>query len=182
VAPRAWAETSGGDNVNSTALFGFLGVLLGSIITSTITLMREQLISKRERQEREEQRVAERNDQRSEFQRNVILALQDAAADVYESVLRFQQSDMSDWKNRSRLESPMKEVSEHYDRTVLLMEKLQARVFDSELRDLTVRFGGMAASTILELPADYYPTQVVEFGNQLTRINQRVGVLLSGLF
>jgi hypothetical protein len=62
------------------------------------------------------------------------------------------------------------------------MEKLQARVFDSELRDLTVRFGGMAASTILELPADYYPTQVVEFGNQLTRINQRVGVLLSGLF
>ena len=57
-----------------TAVFGFLGVLLGSGITAFVTVYREQIASLREREAREIQRRRERQDQATVFQRENILA------------------------------------------------------------------------------------------------------------
>lgn len=60
------------------AVYGFIGVLLGSATTAVLTVYREQLASKRERGARQHQREQDQRDQRKIFQRESLLALQEA--------------------------------------------------------------------------------------------------------
>jgi hypothetical protein len=73
-----------------SAVYGFIGVLLGSAATAVLTVYREQVISKRERDAREHQRMQERHDQRDTFQRQSLLALQDAVSDLVKAVFNEQ--------------------------------------------------------------------------------------------
>ena len=57
------------------ALYGFVGVLLGSGSTAMLTVYRERLISRREREALQHQREQDRKNQRDTFQRQSLLAL-----------------------------------------------------------------------------------------------------------
>jgi hypothetical protein len=51
------------------AVYGFVGVLLGSATTAVLTVYRERLVSGREREVRQQLREQDRKDQRDTFQR-----------------------------------------------------------------------------------------------------------------
>jgi hypothetical protein len=46
--------------LTASAVYGFIGVLLGSVTTAVLTVYREQVVSRREREARERQRMQER--------------------------------------------------------------------------------------------------------------------------
>jgi hypothetical protein len=58
----------------SSAVFGLVGVLLGSLSTSLLTIYRERLTTRREQAARDEQYKRDRNTARDIFQRDSILA------------------------------------------------------------------------------------------------------------
>ena len=66
----------------SSAVFGLVGVLLGSLSTSLLTIYRERLTTRREQAARDEQYKRDRNTARDIFQRDSILALQSAVSDL----------------------------------------------------------------------------------------------------
>ena len=74
----------------ASAVSGFIGVLLGSVTTAVLTVYREQVVSRREREARERQRMQERQDQRDTLQRQSLLALQDAVSDLVKAVFNEQ--------------------------------------------------------------------------------------------
>ena len=76
--------------MTASAVYGFIGVLLGSVTTAVLTVYREQVVSRREREARERQRMQERQDQRDTLQRQSLLALQDAVSDLVKAVFNEQ--------------------------------------------------------------------------------------------
>ena len=66
----------------ASAIFGFVGVVLGSITTSVLTVYRERLATRREQALRDEQYKRVRTSARDTFQRDSILALQAATSDL----------------------------------------------------------------------------------------------------
>jgi hypothetical protein len=64
------------------AVFGVVGVLLGSVSTSVVAVYRERLVGRRDREARDHQREQESKARREAFQRESVLALQDAVADL----------------------------------------------------------------------------------------------------
>jgi hypothetical protein len=62
----------------SQAWFGILGVVVGGLVTGGVSLWREWFITKREREARQALREQERKERRDTFERETLLALQDA--------------------------------------------------------------------------------------------------------
>jgi hypothetical protein len=70
----------------SQAVFGFVGVILGSLTTSVLTIYRERLLTRREQAARDERYERDRKAVRDTFQRGSILALQEAVYDLIRAV------------------------------------------------------------------------------------------------
>ncbi|TDT97308.1 hypothetical protein EDD99_5426 [Streptomyces sp. 846.5] len=64
------------------AVFGFVGVLLGSLTTSILTIYKERITGRRETAARDEQFGRDRQASRDAFQHESVLALQTAVTDV----------------------------------------------------------------------------------------------------
>jgi hypothetical protein len=84
------------------AVYGFIGVLLGSATTAVLTVYRERLVSSREREARHHQREQDREDQRNIFQRQSMLALQDAVSDLIKAVYTEQDRMLQEMRQTSR--------------------------------------------------------------------------------
>jgi hypothetical protein len=123
--------------MTTSALYGFIGVLLGSATTAVLTVYREQVVSRREREARERQRMQERQDQRDTFQRQSLLALQDAVSDLVKAVFNEQDRMLGEmgrtgsWPAR-QWETP---TATGWEDAELRLQVSSARVFDKELRD-----------------------------------------------
>jgi hypothetical protein len=74
--------------MTASAVYGFIGVLLGSLTTAALTVYRERLLGKREREARDHRREQGREDRRNAFQRERLLALQDALSDLLKAVFK----------------------------------------------------------------------------------------------
>lgn len=70
----------------AVAIFGFVGVLLGSLTTSVLAVYRERLMSRREQTARDAHYERDRETARDTFQRDSILALQTAISDLIRAV------------------------------------------------------------------------------------------------
>ena len=68
--------------MTSAAVLGLVGVLLGSAMTAIFSLIRENIITRREREAGERLHQAELANVKNTFQREVVLATQDAAVDL----------------------------------------------------------------------------------------------------
>jgi len=77
----------------SSAVFGLVGVILGSLSTSISTIYRERLTTHREQLARDEQYQRDRKAVRDAFQRESILALQTAISDLIRAA--YQELDRS---------------------------------------------------------------------------------------
>lgn len=74
----------------TAAIYGLIGVLPGSATTVVLTVYQERWANSREREARQHQREQDRKDQRNTFQRQSLLALQDAVSDLVKAVFNEQ--------------------------------------------------------------------------------------------
>jgi hypothetical protein len=70
------------------AMTGFLGVVIGAVVTGFVTLRQAQLATEREHQIRQIEWAQARKDAHDAFQRENLLALQDAIEDVRRATMR----------------------------------------------------------------------------------------------
>src|SRR4051812_41767975 len=114
------------------AIFGFAGVVLGSLTTSILTIYRERLVNQRESTVREQQYQRERKAVRDAFQRESVLALQSAVTDLigaaYAELDRLLDEfrETGEWKAR-QWETP---TAVGWSTALLRLESSRARVFD----------------------------------------------------
>jgi hypothetical protein len=122
--------------MSSDAIFGFAGVLLGSLVTAIITLYRDTLAARRDVLARRDQLAQERASQRDAFQRESVLALQAAVIDLIRAAyveLDRMISEVSNggaWPTR-QWGTP---TAIGWSEAILRLEASRARVFDDELR------------------------------------------------
>jgi len=129
------------------AIYGFVGVLLGSATTVVLTVYRERLVSAREREARQHQREQDRLDQRSLFQRESLLALQEAVSDLIKAVYNEQDRMIAEMRHTSRWPSrqssrwPSRQwdtpTAIGWENANLRLQLFRARVFQQTLHDLT---------------------------------------------
>jgi hypothetical protein len=134
----------------SSAVFGLVGVFIGSLSTSVLTIYRERLATHREQAARDEQYERDRKATRDTFQRDSILALQAAVSDMihaaYQELDRIlaELKQTGEWAART-WETP---TATGWSDAVLRLELSQARVFDDELRALAGNLRILAGDSI----------------------------------
>jgi hypothetical protein len=119
-----------------SALAGALGVVVGSLVSSVGIVLRERLVGRREHEAQQALRLQQLADQRAAFQRDTILALQDAmgelwalSADAHNRALT-SKHETGSWPPPDPAMLPgLNSVSER-------ATALRARVFDDDLRGL----------------------------------------------
>jgi hypothetical protein len=132
------------------AIFGFLGVLIGTIATATLTIYKERVTGRREVEQRREQDERERRTTRDVFQRDSILSLQAAVTALIEAA--YDELDRqialsiesSSWPTR-QWETP---TAKGWSAALLQLEANRARVFDDELRSLADQLRRTAGDSI----------------------------------
>jgi hypothetical protein len=134
----------------SQAIFGFIGVILGSLTTSVLTIYRERLATRRELTIRDQQYERDRKAARDAFQRESILALQSAVFDVIKAVYDELDRVLTElrttgkWPGR-QWETP---TAAGWSAAVLKLESSRARVFDEELRSLAGELRTVAGDAV----------------------------------
>jgi uncharacterized coiled-coil protein SlyX len=165
----------------SEAIFGFLGVIVGAVVS----LLGEQVTTRRERAARQALRDQERKDRRDAFQRETILALQDAVTDLRRTVAHDQAekvakmvNESSAWPARYSDDPPPEDYLEAHR----LISKFWPRVFDAELQDLAIDIRDVAAKAIVagdEVGMWAFVNRLEELADRFSR---RVANLLPDLF
>ncbi len=118
------------------AVYGFIGVLLGSATTVVLTVYRERLVSAREREARQHQREQDRKDQQNLFQRQSLLALQDAVSDLLKAVYNEQDRMLEEMLQTSRWPSRQWQTptAAGWEDANLRLQAFRARIFEEALR------------------------------------------------
>ena len=132
------------------ALYGFVGVLLGSGSTAMLTVYRERLISRREREALQHQREQDRKNQRDTFQRQSLLALQDAVSDLIKNVYNEQDRILAEMRQTNQWPTRQWETptATGWENANLRLHASRARVFEEALREVADEIQAMAAKCI----------------------------------
>jgi hypothetical protein len=139
-------------------------------VSSVGVVLRERLVSRREREAREELRNRDRTDARGAFQRENILALQAAIEDVY---LIFAGAKADHLAYRG---------SPQFSAALYRVDMLTSRVLDDELRSSAKRWHTAMANTVGDDPNHTDLYAVMKSQVLAKEINDRVNVLLKELF
>jgi hypothetical protein len=134
----------------SEAIFGFVGVLLGSASTAVLTVYREQLVSRRTLEARQHQHEQSQMDRRQAFQRESVLALQDAVSDVVRAVydeqdkMLVRMAETGTWPAR-QWETP---TATGWSDAQLRLQAFRARIFDEAVRDIAYQIRSVARDSV----------------------------------
>jgi hypothetical protein len=159
------------------AFAGALGVVVGSLISSVGVVLRERLVSRREREAQQATRMQQLTDQRAAFQRDTILALQDAigemwalSADGYNRAAAIA-ATTGTWPSPDQTDLP------ELNTTSARATALRARIFDDELR-LHVRELQTSIWSALEV-SDWsaQPERMIAARDPMNRMQERVNVV-----
>jgi hypothetical protein len=166
------------------ALIGFLGVVLGAVVTGFVTLRQAELATQREREARQALREQERQDRRDNFQRETLLALQDVLSELHTAVGREQdrmltaEAEQGAWPVKP-VELPLPEDFMKAHREIT---KLRARVFDQELRDLMRDIRDGSTQILIAHDRETSMLHVRRVDKLVGRLHDRVIVLFAELF
>jgi hypothetical protein len=152
----------------ATAIYGFIGVLLGSATTVVLTVYRERLVSTREREARLHQRDQDRTDQRNIFQRQSLLDLQEAVSGLIRAVYSEQDRMLKEMRQTGRWptrqwETPTTTVWEDAN---LQLQVCRARVFEEALRDTARDIRDLSTKCIYAISRD----EAVQFNERLRQL------------
>ena len=134
----------------TSAVFGFVGVLLGSLTTSILTIYKDRLAARHDTLIRNQQYERDRQATRNDFQRESIQALQTAVSDVIKAVYEELDRILADlresgsWPAR-QWETP---TAQGWAAAVLQLQLSAARVLDQGLRELAHEIQRVAGETI----------------------------------
>jgi hypothetical protein len=167
-----------------SAVYGFIGVLLGSATTAVLTVYRERLLSAREREAREHQRQQDREDQRNTFQRQSLLALQDAVSDLVKAVFNEQDRMLEEMLRTGRWPARQQETSTAtgWEDAELRLQVFRARVFDEKLRDLARKIHTEAKESVWASTLDEAKGLNPRLEQGHERFNDLVASTLPGLY
>ncbi|GGV29562.1 hypothetical protein GCM10010260_82640 [Streptomyces filipinensis] len=132
------------------AVFGFVGVVLGSVTTSALTIYKERLTGSREAAARDRQFERDQQAARDAFQRESVLALQAAVADLIKAAygemdrLLVELQETGNWTARV-WETP---TAVGWSEAVLSLETARARVFDDGIRALATELRTLAGESV----------------------------------
>jgi hypothetical protein len=134
----------------SQAIFGFIGVILGSLTTSVLTIYRERVITRRQLEIRDQQYERDRKAARDTFQRESIPALQSAVFDVIKAVYDELDRILAELRNTGAWPARQWETptAAGWSAAVLKLESSRARVFDDELRSLAEELRTVAGDAV----------------------------------
>ena len=140
----------------AAAIYGLIGVLLGSATAVVLTVYQERRVSTREREARQHQREQDREDRRNTFQRQSLVDLQDAVSDLVKAVFNEQDRMFTEmgqtgkWPAR-QWETP---TATGWVDAELRVQVSRARVFDEGLRDIArnIRALGMQSLGVCGVP------------------------------
>jgi hypothetical protein len=134
----------------AVAIFGFVGVLLGSLTTSVLAVYRERLTTRREQDARDAQYERDRKTARDTFQRDSILALQTAISDLIRAVYQEQDRVLAEFGRTGQWPARQWETptATGWSDAVLRLELARARVFDDQLRTLAAELRALAGDSI----------------------------------
>lgn len=133
-----------------SAIFGFVGVLLGSLTTSVLTIYKDRLVARHETMIRDQQYERDRQATKDDFQRESIQALQSAVSDViraaYEELDRVlaELRESGSWPAR-QWETP---TAKGWSEAVLQLQLMAARVLDEGVRELAYEIQRVAGEAI----------------------------------
>jgi hypothetical protein len=119
----------------SQAILSFVGVILGALIASGVSLFREHVVTARERAARADERKQRMQDVRDAFQRETLVALQDANVDFRRATIA-EYHQRLEVAEKSRSWIPLSQgdhIADPWRDQGLMVKKLWARVFDPEL-------------------------------------------------
>jgi hypothetical protein len=121
------------------AIYGLIGVLLGSVTTAVLTMYQEWRVGSREREARQHQRDRDREDQRNTFQRQSLLALQDAVSDLVKALFNEQDRMLEEMQRTDKWPARQWETptATGWEDAELRLQVSRARVFNEELRELS---------------------------------------------
>ncbi|GAB3848982.1 hypothetical protein GCM10027610_071390 [Dactylosporangium cerinum] len=165
------------------AVFGLVGVLLGSVSTSVVAVYQVQLAGRREREARDHERAEASRARRNAFQRESITALQDAAADMIKAVYDEQDRQLermdstSDWPAR-QWETP---TAVGWSDAEIRLQVARARVFDSDLRALAHETRAVARELVWAPTLDKAKQSNLRLDELYERFNERVAQALQRL-
>ncbi len=134
----------------ASAIFAFVGVLLGSLITSVLTIYKDRLTARHEIRIRDQQYERDRLADRDAFQRESILSLQTAVSDVIKAAydeldrLLAEFRESGSWPAR-QWETP---TAKGWSEAVLQLQLSAARVLNKGLRELAQEIQRAAGDAI----------------------------------
>ena len=170
--------------MNVTAVIGLLGALVGGLVTGGVTLMRERLLAKREREARERARERELEDRRHAFQRESLLALQEALRELanarnddYEQ-RRGGTHTTGSWKRLQENELFSKELRVARARCW----EFHARIFDEEARTLVAEIINRSRDVPKASSVEEAAGIIDEINRLYHRFQARFNALLRTLF
>jgi hypothetical protein len=162
----------------SQAWFGFLGVVVGA----AVSLLGEQLVTRREREARHLARDQEQRDQRTAFQREAILTLQEAVEAFWELTTRTvnellaAEAAIGRWPPTGPAHLPV-----DFNLLHVRVDKHRARVFDDELRSQARYILLEASHAILGPGREAALDHSMLAGDMVGRFQDRVNIVLKEL-
>jgi hypothetical protein len=164
-------------------IFSFYGVLVGATIAGGIALWQVQLITAREREARQVERAQELADRARALQRESLLALQDAAIDLYGMIRREHFSRIREWrKTGSWTARELAELPDEWDLTAAKIGMLRSRIFDEDLRRLVRELFVAAGRIATPRSAEEANERYLDLTQAIGRIRDRSTTLLPELF
>jgi hypothetical protein len=160
-------------------------VVVGGLVTGGVSLWREWFITNSERETRVSLQERERRDRRDTFQRETLLAVQEAVEDARQAVFREYDRKLAHWKQDRPhwpRRAPGDPLPKDWSDADARITKLWARVFDPDLTSLVAYFQ-QAAGLVLTVQTQ---DRAFDELNNVTRlaheVNSRTGELLHELF
>jgi hypothetical protein len=163
------------------ALLGFLGVILGAAIAGGISLWQVQFVTVREREAQRMRREQERTDRRDAFQRETLLALQDATSRMRHATFQehTRRSTLNEESWAERGEPPFTDEWIEAAERILW---LQARLLDEELRQLVERLRHESANVMTAEVKDVAFKCLQRAATLNVEASVRISTLLRDLF
>jgi hypothetical protein len=170
--------------VADEAIVGFVGVLVGSLTTSVLTIYKERWSSRQDLAVRDLQYERERRASRDAFQRESVLSLQAAATDLMNAAyleldrLIAVERETGQWPRR-QWETP---TAVGWSVALLTLESSRARVFDDELRAVADELRTVAGDAIWADSLDRAKALSPRLEALLARLNAGVTRVLPDLY
>ena len=162
------------------AVYGFVGVLIGSVTTAALTVYRERLVSSREREARQQQCEQDQKDQRDAFQRQSLLALQEAISDLIKAVYNEQDRMLEEMRQTDRWPARQWETptATGWKDAELRLLVSRARIFDDVLRDVAHDIHEVAMKDIWASTID----EAKQLNVELRKLHERFNALIIKVF